>query len=82
MIAKSTVRLGSMSVKVALLEKLVLDKENIASARGGITAKSPSIMAKSGKMNLWSKIAMTEPIKKTTTQVIMVKSDSERHLLK
>ena len=77
-----TVRLGSMSVKRVLLAKLVLDIENIARARGGITANSPSMTAKSGKMNLRSKIATNEENKKINTQVAVVKSESARHLLR
>jgi len=38
--------------------------------------------AKSGKMNLSSKIAITEPNKKITTQVNIVKRESARHLLR
>ncbi len=74
--------LGSVRVKIALLGRLVRDMEKIATAREGMTANRPMMMAKSGNMNLESSNAMAEPTKRIRAHVETVKRESAMQRLK
>jgi hypothetical protein len=66
----STISVGSRREKTARSRKPSLDMEKTANDLGGITANSPTIIAKSGKINLGSKAEMIEPKMKIRTTVV------------
>jgi len=80
--AENAVNVGSASVKSILLAKAVLDIANTTSDRMGITAKNPTITAKSGKTKSGTTKARIEDPRNTMTQVDIVKSEKARHLLR
>jgi hypothetical protein len=81
-ITVNATRHGSRRANTNLLAKLVIEIENTARALGGITANNPTMIAKSGKINLGSRTAMTALIKNTETIVIVMKSERARHRLR
>jgi hypothetical protein len=80
--ARNAVRLGSSNANKVLSAKLVSDIEKTATDLRGITANMPTIMAKAGKANCDIISAKNDDNTKTRTQMIMVKSEKARHLLK
>jgi hypothetical protein len=79
--ANNAVKVGSMREKSVLFAKLVLDMEKTATDRMGMTANSPTTIAKSGKTNPGTD-AKIEQMMNMITQVVVVKSEKARHLLR
>ena len=81
-ITDNVIKHGSTSVKTNRLTKLVLDIEKTAKALGGMTANSPTMTAKSGKMNLESRTEISALSRNSITIVIVVNSERARQRLR
>jgi hypothetical protein len=81
MTANNAVKVGSIREKRVLFAKLVLDMEKTATDRMGMTANNPTTSAKSGKTKPGTDVRM-EQMMNMITQVVVVKSEKARHLLR